>query len=313
MTLAFMAMAALLVGCVTMKPAEGPDASRAARPSRIPPYDEVAFYYNRNVALLDRLWAKALVQVEYREEDKKKREQGDDSTLMIEVPDRLALSIGKFGISQPLVWAGCDAHRYWLFDLMGDKVVAYGKHANLDRIRLTNLPLKVRPTDIPMLMGLMPLESGQGLKTLPPVEWDRGCFVTVTPDGRSRVWVEPGRFLPRRVELLDSRGRVAVMCDLDSPVQMEMIGVGSGEQPWVSTVADIALPSGEFRMKMTLSRLTDARANNETAKDRAFRRAFDFDFLARTAFHIPPENWINLDVPAPVPGSEPAPERDPLN
>ena len=76
--------------------------------------------HNANLAGLDRLWARSVVEIQWRTADKKERFEQGDGNVVIVLPSKLALSVGKLG--NTLLWAGGDAERYWLFDLKGDGV-----------------------------------------------------------------------------------------------------------------------------------------------------------------------------------------------
>jgi hypothetical protein len=265
-------------------------------PAIMPVYHEVAFRSNQHVAMLDRLWSHASVEVRFLDEKKKKRrERGDDSTLMIEVPSRLALSIGKMG--NTIIWAGCDSQRYWLFDLFGDKGVIHGRHELLYRYEMPGLPLKIRPSDLPLLLGLLPIDPGSGAAQDPPVGWagTLGAFVVQPPGAPIRLFVDHKTWLPVRVELMDPHGGVAVISELSDHQPVEMVGVGLSAAPRIATRISMSLKDEYFAMDMQLSRMTDARGAGDEKKGRAFGRAFDFDYLADHAFEIRPQDRVDLD------------------
>lgn len=282
-------------GCPTA-PKPKPTVS-TPRPAKMPTYRSLAYAYNRNIMLVDRLWAKASVQIEYMDDKgKRQRERGEDSTLMIEVPNRLALIIGKLG--SMLVHAGCDAQRYWLFDLIGKNTAAFGRHARLDSQSMT-LPIRIRPTDLPLLLGLLPIPTAEGNPQLPQVDWQNGSFVVQPPGMLARLFIDPRSALPRRIELIDGNGKPVVIAVHSEPKPMDLSGVPSNRRPRISTHVDLTVPRDQWRLVLKLSQMTDARGESYRRKDRAFRKAFDFEHLLRV-HKVSPENVIDLDRGRPV-------------
>ncbi len=294
MSVLLLALTGALAGCPSMPPT--PAQPQAPRPAQMPSYSQVALSYNRNVVLIDRLWAKAFVRVQYRDEKNRlQQEQGEDSTLMVEVPDRLSLMVGKLG--NIFLHVGCDNQRYWLIELLGKHSAVYGRNALLDHAPLS-LPIRVRPSDLPLLMGLVPIPTGEGLTPAPPVDWRDGCYALMPPGLRARVLIQPDTFLPYRVELLDSKGEPAVVAWHSKPQPMAMALGPTHERPQISSRIDIRILSDGTRLQMDLSRMTDARGEEESRQDRAFRRAFDLPYLLR-AHRVEPEDVVDLDVMIP--------------
>lgn len=284
----------MFLGCAGPKPIPQPPVM--PRPAVLPSYRELALAYNLNVAMLDRIWCKANVHVTYLDEiGKKQTEQGDDSTLMVEVPDRLALSVGKFALPDPIIWAGCDSQQYWLFELYSKNSVIFGRHDNLRFFDIRDLPMKIRPSDLPLLLGLLPIGLDSPFKVL----WEDGQYILLPPDRPMHLFLNPRTMLPTKIELFDRRGRLMVTARHSNPVPMKMAGIPQNNLPRISSRIDLTLAYEDFTMSLTLSRMTDARGTDEQRQDRAFRRAFDFDFLADKAFKVPAGRRIDLDAPGP--------------
>src|SRR5690606_20224884 len=112
--------------------------------------------YNANLQRLERVWSRATVELRWREDGKRRLEQGEGH-LILALPDRLAMSIGKLGGVS--LWAGADKDHYWLFNLLdaNDKHVHVGMHA-LARVGDQRGPLPFRPIDLPRLLGLVTLD-----------------------------------------------------------------------------------------------------------------------------------------------------------
>src|SRR5262249_54442096 len=141
-----------LTGCPT-PPTREPKS--VAPPGPAPAYADLAARYNANIAGLDRLWSRAVVELNWRDDRGKKRFEQGDGNLITGLPDRVALSIGKLG--NTLFWAGGDAQRYWLFDLQGDKVAYVGRHAYIGSPCTLESPLAVQPRDLVRLLGIWPV------------------------------------------------------------------------------------------------------------------------------------------------------------
>lgn len=258
-------------------------------PMVMPGYATLAADHNRHVAGLTRVWAKANIDVTYRDEHGKvKKESGDQSTLMIDLPQNVALSFGKFGLGT-LMWAGCDDQHFWFFDLVGEKSMLFGSHASLTHVNIRNLPLQVRPADIPMLLGLLPLNPN----AQSPVGWERG-YLTIEPNsGSVKMLIDPVTHAVRQVILFSPDGQPAVVSTLNERHVLPL--AGSNETAMLHLSVRIDVPSEGFIMQAKLSQVTDAKPGVQRSKDKAFARGFDWHFLADRAFKIPQDKRIDLD------------------
>jgi hypothetical protein len=258
-------------------------------PAQMPSYRQLVEGHNSNVAGMGRVWARANIDVTYRNDDgKTKYESGDESTLMIELPQNVALSFGKFGLGT-LMWAGCDDQHFWYFDLVGEKSMLFGSHASLSQVSIRNLPLQIRPADIPMLLGLLPLNPDSPGK----VGWERGYF-TVEPAGSFvKFLIDPVSRAVRQVMILTSDRYPAVVSTLNNLYTLPLAGSNDSAKLHVSIRIDV--PSEGFIMQAKLSKVMDARPGVDRAKDKAFARGFDWHFLADQAFKIPLDKRVDLD------------------
>jgi len=278
-----------LAGCPTSPPQVRPTIPK---PVQMPTYQQVAESYNRNVLPIERLWAKATVTIEFLDDKgKKKKETGEDSTLMIQLPDKLGLMIGKLG--SIFVHAGCDEHRYWLFELISEHQAYFGRHALMNAQRMA-LPIRVSPTQLPMLMGLIPMPDVDDPAKQPKVFWHDGSFVVHPPKMNARFYLHPRTYQPLRIEVIDRKGNPKIIAIQLKPQRMQMHGVAESARPFVPTHIDLSVPGDDWRLTMKLRHLTDANGPDDSRKDRAFRKAFDFEYLLKV-HQVKPQNVDDLD------------------
>jgi len=253
------------------------------QPSQMPSYQELVARYNKNLARVDRLWARTVVELTWHDEKGTHHEQGDGNLIVI-LPNQVALSIGKLGHTG--MWAGCDAHRYWLFDLRKnhDKLFV-GTHNQAQRQRSHHWPLPVKPNELTVLLGLTPIQSAPAVT--PTVAWDNAAFVIEPVSRRLRLWIDPNTARPVRIDLLDETGRKRVTCLLSRWKRVTLENTPPGALPWAATRLEISLIGQEGEMTLFLSDLTDGRADHKI-KD----RAFDLDHLIKI---FKPTKWVNLD------------------
>jgi len=279
--------AALLTPCKAQEEInrEAPwEVAPMARVGELPPYAEVAVRYNRNLAHLDRLWARADVTFEYLDEKKKKQsDRADDSKLMVVPPDRVALSLGHaFG---DVLWAGTDGERYWAFDLHSDERPVYvGRLENLGRPTTQPLPSPIYPHEVPAILGLLPLPADSGAT----VEWYEGRWLVEDPATQQRLLLDPATALPRRVDVVNDDGFSIIAVRLDDFVQVEVEGISAADYPWAVSEVRAWMLYRDANIKMKLS--------GHRTENPAFKVAFDFERLMKA--HKPKE-VIDLDA-APV-------------
>jgi len=270
-------------------------AAPAAPPADVPQLTQrqVADRFNGNLSRVDRLWARSVVEIQWSEGKKKKFEQGEGNLILQlpgnkkDVPTRVAFSVGKLG--NIMMWAGCDATRYWLFDLRDARSVMIGRHANAKRLEPDDLPVPVQPLELVRLLGVTPIEP-EPRRAASPALWDAGAYVVDVPGG-VRVWVDPATFFARRIDLLDDKNATRISCLLSAYEPMELDQQPPGAWPKVATRLAITIApresQSEAKMTVFLSGLTDGIAD-EKIRD----NAFDYDSLRRI-FKV--EDVIDVD------------------
>jgi len=254
------------------------------QPQHLPTYQQLATRFNKNLQRINQLWARAAVELHWRDEQGKHFEQGDGH-LIFALPNQLALSIGKLG--NTLFWAGCNPHQYWWFDLQDQPTLYFGSHAHTTPHTAEQLPLPVQPLDLIRLLGILPLDATP--PSPPEVLWtDRGYLIQ-PPNTGSRLLIDPQTDRPSRIELLDPDGNVAVVSHLSRWQRMDIVGVPPGGLPYVATRFEISLVAQHGSMTIFLSDPTDGQAGNKV-KD----TLFDLEYL-RGVFK--PTQEVDLDAP----------------
>ncbi len=263
----------------------------------LPQYRDLVERYNRNLAHLDRLWARADVTVTYRDDKGRKHsDRADDSKLLTIPPDHVALSLG--GAFREAVWAGCDESRYWVFDLHGEDRPAYvGRRDNIGRLTTQPLPSPIYPQQLPRMLGLVPIDppAAGGLSAESAVEWLNGYWFVEPPGTATRLQIDPRTGLPVRIDLIDASGRSVIAVRLSDPVPVECTGVPPAERPVVASRIEAWLLDQGAQVTIKLKHLTDGRGDRK--KQRAFAAAFDFDRLVRAH---QPGRLVDLDTGQPV-------------
>ncbi|MBX3357206.1 MAG: hypothetical protein KF745_02140 [Phycisphaeraceae bacterium] len=290
MRLGLACLAAAASGCN----GDGPKApSSVARESPPPAYATVAEAYNNRVSLLSQVYAPATVRLTFSEDGTQRTEQGE-GTLQVIRPDHLALSLNKAG--KRLFWFGCDADRYWWFDVVDTPVAHVGRHATFDAARLDpRTPgLTIRPLDVIRVLGIVPLPVGAngpgGGQVLGATQWSAdGRLVGVTTrtdsGGLQRLWLDPESFEPRKVELFSPDRTVEIIADLNEYAYVRITGASSGPR-MASELAVLHVPSGSL-IRLNLYDLQDGRRVMKPD-------AFNFDELVRV-FQV--ESVTDLDSP----------------
>lgn len=267
-----------MVGC----PPVSPGAHEP--PPEMPGYADLVARYNQNLVRVDRLWARAVVELHWRDEDGKHFEQGDGN-LIIVPSDKVALSIGKLG--QPLLWAGCNGQRYWLFDLHEQRISYVGLHDRVAKPRAQPSPLPFQPLDLIQLTGITPIgEAPDGPS--PAVNWDDGHYMIEPPGQHRRVWIDPATARPVRIDLLDADGYSRIVCRLSRWEPMFITGIAPGGFPWLATRLEVALVDREGTMTLYLSDLTDGQDEGRIREE-----AFDLNYLIKV---FKPEKHVDLDA-----------------
>ena len=284
-TLRFVLLVTLLLAAPGCRYADPTDRDPGVvRPNDLPSYTEIVTRYNDNAAKVTRLWARADVEFVWYEDDTRRTEVGDDSRLMLRLPDELALDIAKpFDIR--LFWLGSNSAQYWLFDDISDtKRVYFGSHANFTATGWRGFPIPVHPLELPGLLGILPIDP-QALPRAPAVEWVAGGYLIEPPGTATRLVIDPRTYLPLRIDLLDRYGNSAIIARLSRPEAVASDD-SAGDPPLVNKHVAITVVGqpGHITLKMRDMTMAASRFNE---------RQFDLDFLMKVR---KPDERIDLDA-----------------
>jgi hypothetical protein len=268
-------------------------------PAVMPAYATVAGNYNRNLQGLKSLWAETSVEIKWTDDKGDSHTKQGDGHLLLQLPDRVALSLGAAG--NTLLWTGCDDKRFWLFDMTGDQPRAWvGHHDAVGKPGAKPLPVPLQPHDVPHMLGLLPLPAAREtvpntLPVRPDVDWNStlGAF-RVCPQWQWAIHVEPQKWLPQLIELLDVKGNVVVASALSKPDRVETFGRSSGDWPTIATCAVLSAKQlGIESCRINLAAVSDGVDHSGDSRIQA--GAFDFDRLVKA---YKPAEIIDLDPPA---------------
>ena len=241
--------------------------------SAVPTYRELVERYNRNIAMLDRIWARTTVQVRWLDEQGKQLLEEGEGLLLFVRPFQVALTVGKLGRTG--VWAGSNQKQYWLFDRQDD-VVYIGTRNRATTWQDWGLPLPITPSVVPYLLGLIELDPDPTL--LPPVvERLDGYYLIEPPDLGVRLLLDPQSARPVRIDLTDQEGYSVVVCRLSDlePVKIEKLE--RVQWPLMASHVELFVPGRAVGMTIDLRSLCDGGRNRRKIKD----KAFDFDALVK--------------------------------
>ena len=264
-----------ILGCTPQTVDNGPET-----PGELPTYRELVNRYNANIDGLDQMWCSAAVEMTWTDEDGEEHYRPADGVVMMILPDRLALSVSKFGT---LMWMGCDDERYWFIDLQNDEAhkAYFGRHEKIDAAIAENLPLAVRASHLPLLFGLLKLNPEPESGTTPTVRYEKGMCVIEPPDMSARIVLDPRTALPVSAELLDVQGNPAIVSSLSEPARVKTVNMAKPGWPLIMRRIRLKIIDSGETLALHLDRMTDARGPRDVKKRKALSRAFDFKSLAR--------------------------------
>ncbi|MEX1089462.1 MAG: hypothetical protein WEC36_09600 [Phycisphaeraceae bacterium] len=267
----------LLPGCPPQK------IEVAPRPDVMPTYRELATGYNANLTDLHRLWSRAVVDFHWQDDDGRKHHERGDGHLIIALPDKLALTLGKAGID--FLWIGCNEKSYWFFNLQDEGKVYFGQHANVGRPGSRGLPGGIHPLMLPYLMGMVPIDA-ENDPPAPAVEWVEGRFVIEPPNLGLRISLDGKTRVPVRIDLLDRAGQSLLVSRLAQYQVVRLEGKPSSQWPGLPNQVEIQTVGQYGKVALRLADMTDN-------SDRIKPRIFDFNVLLK--IHKPAER-IDLDA-----------------
>jgi hypothetical protein len=282
-----------LLACVGCEPKTKSALLNPDTPVQPPAYAQIAARYNARLEHLDTLWARANIKAFFRDEDGKfHTETGEDSILMFDRPDQVALCVGKLG--KIGLWAGCNESTYWLFEVQEDKRVWYGSHANLGKPTTQPLPLPIHPLRLLTLLGVQPLPpevSGDEAKAS-LVILDNGNIKIEPPSGDVRMWLDPATAAPKTIELLDANGQVVLTAHLSGVMPVRTMGLPEAQWPMLADRIEIYVAGKDGELTIKLNDATSG-AGHEKA-EKALKNAFNFALLVNA---LRPQSAVNLDQP----------------
>lgn len=206
---------------------------------------------NARVAGLERIWARASVQVtSTNDKGRRLRDQGEGHLQVVQ-PWSIALTLGKLGQTQ--LYLGSNDQYYWWIDLVdsSDKVAVFGRHEYVTSAKADVLGVPIHPRDLVHLLGVTPLPGEAGEQTL---EWDARSHAGVrvpTQSGSRRVWFDVSNMQPTRVEMFDSDGVLTLTADLDRYDFVNVVGDAT-LKPQIPERIDIRIAADDTHVKISL-------------------------------------------------------------
>lgn len=280
---------ALLAACATSRPDEG------APDERVPAdYDTLVEAFNERAEQIESIWAPAIVDVEFTEEDGGTNWEQGNGRFQFRQPDSLSLNVGKLGTNW--FWVGCNADLYWIFDLREDQQILYfGRNAANGRLAATRLGWPVVPRELVVLAGNSPIPDAATLRErgMTGVAWSRPVKERVFLEWRrnnvrtTRFVLENDTMLPIRVVLFNDAGDPVVRAELSNHDNLPTRGAG-GDPPDIARRYVIRnLETGdEVRIRLDTGLRGDKRISD---------KVFDLEALAET---LGITRVVDLDAPA---------------
>ena len=284
-------------GCQSTPPKTGGGA--AATPKSLPSIKSVVESQDARVRGLDSLWARVSLRVDGRLANATLNKEEAEGYLQVILPAKVAVSINKLG--NTYFYLGSNDELYWWFDLTGDKVAFFGRHAKATPETVDRFGIPVHPLDLIELMAITPVPlPGQpgGPENL---HWSTdGTLLWYDAPARGstkRVLVDPQSLLPVMVELLDNSEKVVVRSELSKYVAFQSHSV-VGATPSVPSRCIIKVPRQDLTITINLND-----PGNRTAAGRPINpAAFDFIKLNQS---FPVTKLIDLDKRESADGTEP--------
>lgn len=287
------------VGKSKAEPAAEQQAKRAEKGAAIPPpaYAEIAKAYNARASRLQRVWARAVVSVDFTDEEGERRwEQGEGHFQVIQ-PSKMALSAGKLG--EVMLWIGCDADRYWFIDAKEKHRGWVGKHSAASREKTESLGMPAAPRDLLALAGITPLPKPAADKRRDPaVRWsaDRRALIfdSVRAGTRWRYMIDPKTYEPQRIEVVDAASSEPILsATLENYDNVKIRGEGAVPPRIATRFRCLHHPSGST-LGLSISDMSDGGSN------RLREQNFDYDALTEL---LGIRDTVDLDARRSTPGA----------
>lgn len=235
-----------------------------------PTYAQLAGIHNDRAARLSRLWMRATVRVQTRDDDDKRHIDQGEGYLQIVQPDRVALSVGRY-IDKMYFFLGSNETHYWWLDMFADeKIGLVGRHELATPQRAAELGVPIHPLELLDLLGITPIPAHGA----PPVWSERGLVRIEVPArwGTRVMEFEPRVLEPRHIEILTASGELAASSELIGSQGVTMRQ--GGPRPTLPTRVHIELP-------MIGSRITFDLYAPEHSQRKPKPIAFDLDGLLK--------------------------------
>lgn len=263
-------VSAVLAGC---KGAGGPKPGvRADRPA--PEYTQIARAVNDRADKLRRVWARAVTSFAWTDPDGAKRSEQGEGFFQLVQPSRFALDIGKLG--EVMVWAGCDAQRYWFIRLGDERTARVGRHDGPGAERLIQEELPALPRELIDLTGVTPLPTGSRPLSIGWTTEGLWLVETATAYGSLVREIDPRTVEPVRLVLKRS-GRPRAVAVLANPSAVERDATSDwARMPTRITVTD---PDTGNKLVIALESLSDGIRGRGKGRERLGPDVFSFDTL----------------------------------
>lgn len=239
---------------------------------------------NARVAGLERLWARASVQVtSTNDKGRRLRDQGEGHLQVVQ-PWSIALTLGKVGQTQ--LYLGSNDQLYWWIDLIDadDKVAVFGRHEFVTTAKADVLGVPIHPRDLVHLLGVTPIPDEVADQSL---EWDaqsHAGLLVPAQSGSRRVWFDVSSMQPTRVEMFDADGALTLTAELDRYGFVNVVGDAT-LKPQIPERIDIRIASDDTLVKISLY----------DPENRPIRpTAFDFERLVKG---LGVDTMYDLDAP----------------
>jgi hypothetical protein len=269
-------------GCAAPPKAEPPRAFDAALAREA---------QSNRLARLQTIRSGGVIELEWSDDRGDHFEQGD-LTLLIGLPNDLALHVRK-QVSDPFVWLGSNADRFWYFDLLDRdaKKLYVGEHADLsngDRV-----PGALHPLRLIDLAGLSPWPDEGELVFDDAL--DAWALPTTGRGGPMRVFLDATGMLPVRIQSLAEDGAVLYESVLSRYEPVAVDGLPRGAYPRVAHRMEVTDIGAGGRATVMLDGVTTRVDTNQ------LRSVTD---LARLTASLRPHEVIHLGEERPTPDSD---------
>lgn len=250
----------------------------------LPTVDAILVAQNERAARLDRIWARAVVQLEYQDEGGRQRSAQGEGHLQVIQPDRLALSVGKLG--ETLYWLGADEERHWVFELGDIDRAMVGRHENVGSPCMQSLGAPVHPLDLLELLGICPI--GEDITIVGRAEDGTVEVVGPVRSGVRTMWLDQDTLEPVRVEIAPLEVEVGAVTATLSQYEGVTQADEGGFFPRMPSRIVAVHPSSESRIQIDLSDMNDG-----SRRGRLPDAAFSFESLVRA---LGPSEVVVLDA-----------------